>query len=285
MKKSTEKLLAYLFGVIFVIAILVIAIFIPSPKPFQYEVFKIVLAIATAGVAAFIPGFLNVQVGSWVRAGGAIAVFVIVFFFSPAKLAVDQQPDITVGDMLKAYELGRSLEYVKDEIDNHISYKNGTGEFDDMADLIYTNEKMAAIRHMEYLGFDRNDELAMLRTRTLSEWEGVNEAWELISRLEGYLEKKSKTLFYLFRASFISERINATIQENPNESISAWSEELLTYLDWLSKNAPELKELEYKSVINNTDNDMRYLDVTENILEILQNNSNKSMQATAESGG
>ncbi|WP_286262039.1 hypothetical protein [Thalassotalea atypica] len=270
MKKETEKLLAYIFGVTFVLAILAAAIFIPKPEPFQYEVFKIVLALATAGVAAFIPGFISVKVGDWVRAGGAIAVFVIVFFFSPARLAVDPVPPITTADMLKSYELGRSLEYVKDEIDNHISYKNGTGEFDDMSDLIYTNEKMEAISRMEYLGFDRNDELAMLRTRTLSQWEGVNEAWELISRLEGYLEKKSKTLYYLFKASFIAERINATIQENPDESIIVWSEELIGYLKWLSENEPALKGLQYKSKFSNTENDLRYLEVSDNLIELLE---------------
>lgn len=271
MKKATEKLLAYLFGVTFVVVILAIAIFIPKPEPFQYEVFKIVLALATAGVAAFIPGFISVEVGKWVRAGGAIAVFVIVFFFSPARLAVDPIPPITQGDMIKVFELGRSLEYVKDEIDNHISYKNGDGdgEFDDMADLIYTNEKMQAISRMEYLGFDRNDELAMLRTRTLSQWEGVNETWELISRLEGYLEKKSTTLFYLFKASFISERINATIQENPGEDISVWSEELVGYLDWLTENEPALKDLKYSAEFSNTGNEMRYLQVSDNLSELL----------------
>jgi len=260
-EKTTEKLLAYSFGVIFVIVILAIAIFIPKPEPFQYEVFKIVLALATAGVAAFIPGFIHVEVGKWVRAGGAIAVFVIVFFFSPARLSVDPVGPITQGDMIKAYELGRSLEYVKGEIDNHISYKNGDGEFDDMADLIYTNEKMEAISRMEYLGFDRNDELALLRTRTLSQWEGVNEAWELIYRLEGHLEKKSKTLFYLFKVSFISERINATIHENPGENISTWNDELVGYLKWLTENEPALKNLKYSTEFSSTENDARYLEV------------------------
>jgi hypothetical protein len=33
-----------------------------------------------------IPGFLSVQVSTWLRAGGALAVFVIVYFYSPAAL-------------------------------------------------------------------------------------------------------------------------------------------------------------------------------------------------------
>lgn len=263
MTKQQERILAYGFGVFFVATVLIIALFIPNPSPFRYEVFKIVLAIACAGVAAFIPGFLNVEVGRWVRAGGAIAVFIIIFFFSPAKLATDTPEPITHGDMYKAIELGQSLEYVKDEIDNHISYKNGDGEFDDMSDMIYTNEKMTVISNLEYLAFNRNDELSMLRTRTLSQWEGVNEAWELISRFEGFLEKKSKVLFYLYRSAFIAERIHATIQENPNEDISTWHAELVEYVAWLVQHVDEFKSMNYQTRLNNQQNDLRYTEWVE----------------------
>lgn len=86
MKKSIEKITAFSFGVIFIVTILVVAIFISEPTDFQYIVFRIILALASAGVAAMIPGFLSVEVSTSVRAGGAIAVFVIVYFFSPASL-------------------------------------------------------------------------------------------------------------------------------------------------------------------------------------------------------
>jgi hypothetical protein len=50
-----------------------------------------VLALAAAGAGAMIPGFINLDLkpteGLIVRAGGALAVFVIVFFFNPARLA------------------------------------------------------------------------------------------------------------------------------------------------------------------------------------------------------
>lgn len=88
LEKLEQRKGAYAFGVIFVIVILGIAIGVPNPTSFQYTVFRIVLALAAAGVAAMIPGFINVTVGTAVRAGGAIAVFVIVFFFSPANLVV-----------------------------------------------------------------------------------------------------------------------------------------------------------------------------------------------------
>ncbi len=86
MTKSNERKLAVLFGVIFVAAILVIAIFIPNPTPFSYTVFRIVLALAAAGFVSMTPGFIEAQVGNAIKAGGAIAVFVIVYFFVPAAL-------------------------------------------------------------------------------------------------------------------------------------------------------------------------------------------------------
>jgi hypothetical protein len=86
MSKSVERYLAFGFGVVFVVVLLVLATRYPNPTPFQYTVFRIVLALASGGVAAMIPGFLSVQVSTWLRAGGALAVFVIVYFYSPAGL-------------------------------------------------------------------------------------------------------------------------------------------------------------------------------------------------------
>ncbi len=83
-----EKIVAVAFGVLFVGTMLVIAIKFPNPTPFQYTTFRIVLALACAGVASVIPGVLNVNVGTWLRAGGALAVFVVVYFYSPASLVV-----------------------------------------------------------------------------------------------------------------------------------------------------------------------------------------------------
>ena len=52
MNKSLERYLAFGFGVIFVVVLLVLAYRFPYPTPFQYTVFRIVLALAAGGVAA-----------------------------------------------------------------------------------------------------------------------------------------------------------------------------------------------------------------------------------------
>ena len=84
--KSVERYLAFAFGVIFVVVLLVLATKFPNPTPFQYTVFRIVLALASGGVAAMIPGFLTLRIATWLRASGAIAVFVITYFYSPAEM-------------------------------------------------------------------------------------------------------------------------------------------------------------------------------------------------------
>jgi hypothetical protein len=80
-QQAWEKIAGFAFGVMFVAALLVLAIAFPQPTFFQYEVFRIVLAIACGGVAAVIPGFLAVSMdakGLVIRAGGALAVFLNV---------------------------------------------------------------------------------------------------------------------------------------------------------------------------------------------------------------
>ena len=89
MNAAFQRYLAFGFGVVFVTTLLVIAIAFPNPTPFQYSVFRLVLALAAAGVAAMIPGFISVQLKDWVRAGGALAVFVLSYFYNPAALVVE----------------------------------------------------------------------------------------------------------------------------------------------------------------------------------------------------
>ncbi len=87
--KSKQRIAATVFGVVFLSVILIIALVVKNPTPFQEWVFNVVLALAGAGVAATIPGFLNVEVSPVARAGGALAVFIVIFFFKPAAAVSD----------------------------------------------------------------------------------------------------------------------------------------------------------------------------------------------------
>ncbi|WP_417912957.1 hypothetical protein [Candidatus Electronema sp. TJ] len=94
--EARTKLLAFFFGLCFVAALLVIAVWFPQPTPFQYVVFRSVLAVAAAGVAGVIPGMirLKAQPGTalLIHAGGALAVFVMVYLLAPAALPPEEKP-------------------------------------------------------------------------------------------------------------------------------------------------------------------------------------------------
>lgn len=101
--RQIERYLAIGFGVFFVVALLALAVFFPTPSAFQYTVFRTVLALAAAGVASMIPGFLEIQWGNLVRAGGALGVFVVLYFLSPAQL-VSEPPKRSVSFEGSNYE-------------------------------------------------------------------------------------------------------------------------------------------------------------------------------------
>jgi hypothetical protein len=82
---NINTLLAFAFGVLFVSAMLGFAVGFPNPTPFQFNVFIVVLALAAGGVGSVLPGTLSVNLPNLpaVRAGGAIAMFVLVLVFRP----------------------------------------------------------------------------------------------------------------------------------------------------------------------------------------------------------
>jgi len=92
-----EKISGLIFGVVFVSVILVLNVFIKNPTPSQYETFKAVLALAAAGVGGILTGFIRIE-GTInkvvIRAGGALALFLIIYFFSPS-------PPVTINQTQK----------------------------------------------------------------------------------------------------------------------------------------------------------------------------------------
>jgi hypothetical protein len=99
--RRLSLMLSFCFGVVFITALLTLAVLIPNPTATQFEIFRIVIAVAVAGVAAAIPGFLELHLNRnfslAIRAGGALAVFVIVYFYSPARWVATEPPSISIG--------------------------------------------------------------------------------------------------------------------------------------------------------------------------------------------
>ena len=88
MTKAQERIAVFIFGVVFVIALLILAVAVREPTPLQYQVFNVVLALAAAGVAAMLPGFIETNLPKWARAGGSLAVFCWFYRRGLASLVV-----------------------------------------------------------------------------------------------------------------------------------------------------------------------------------------------------
>jgi len=76
-------------GVVFAMGILIAVIMIPNPTQSQFFIFRGTFAISLAGISAIIPGLLNVESRFnkfSIKATGAIAVFIIVWFLNPPAL-------------------------------------------------------------------------------------------------------------------------------------------------------------------------------------------------------
>lgn len=83
------------WGIGFTCAIIVLAIFFPNPTKFQYVIFRLVITIAISGLAATsLNGVIEVKFGKWLTATGTFAIFVIVFFYNPAALVVEEIPEV-----------------------------------------------------------------------------------------------------------------------------------------------------------------------------------------------
>jgi hypothetical protein len=84
-----ETALAFGFGLAALATVLWLAFRGSELTEPQFEILRIVLALAGGGVGAVIPGFLDLNLKSGgklaLRAGGALAVFVVLYFWSPAR--------------------------------------------------------------------------------------------------------------------------------------------------------------------------------------------------------
>src|SRR5687767_14019695 len=94
----SQTVAVFTFGAVFVTVLLVIAFVIEEPTPSQYEICRIILALSVACVATLLTGFVNIEIPRFLNAGGSFAVFVIVYFYSPAALVV--------GEIDKARKIG-----------------------------------------------------------------------------------------------------------------------------------------------------------------------------------
>ena len=107
MRASTARLdgehrlgiwLAFTFGCVFMAVIQALAFIGDRLDNQRFEILRIVLALAGGGIGGVIPGFLdlNMKAGQkWtLRAGGGLAVFIVLYFWSPAHWVAPQSGSV-----------------------------------------------------------------------------------------------------------------------------------------------------------------------------------------------
>jgi hypothetical protein len=85
---TPEKTALLLFAIFFILLLLLLVLAVPYPTEAQWRVFNLVLALVAAAMATMLPGVLHLQFTPWLKAGGALAVFALVFLVKPAGLVV-----------------------------------------------------------------------------------------------------------------------------------------------------------------------------------------------------
>jgi VIT1/CCC1 family predicted Fe2+/Mn2+ transporter len=94
--RTWEKITMIASGAFFLLVILLLAVFIPDPKPFQIFAFRVVLAVAASAFGCAIPGLLHIESRAamfTLRAGGALALALLVYAFNPPELVTRSAPD------------------------------------------------------------------------------------------------------------------------------------------------------------------------------------------------
>jgi acyl carrier protein len=88
-KSDEQRTNGWIAGAL-VLVVLVISLIVPCPTGTQQRVLQILLALGAAGVVANLPGFLHVELSNQIRAGGALAAFVLVMLLNPASWSVTE---------------------------------------------------------------------------------------------------------------------------------------------------------------------------------------------------
>ena len=86
---SLDIILMFSFGVLALIALFVIGLIVDQPNQLLSLVSRVTLALACAGIAAMLPGFVQLNITPHanvaIRAGGAVAIFVLVYLVDPGS--------------------------------------------------------------------------------------------------------------------------------------------------------------------------------------------------------
>jgi hypothetical protein len=100
-RSRIQLYISYAIGVAFALILLYLAIGVSEPTRWQYTIFRTILSLSAAGIAALLPGDIEIKYKNLIRATGALAVFFVVYKINPAELAGIPEPNPTTPFSIK----------------------------------------------------------------------------------------------------------------------------------------------------------------------------------------
>ncbi len=86
---DTIQIVAVVIGVALLLLLLFLVFWRRYLTAAEYTFTRILMALSVSCVAVIITGFLTIEIKGVIQAGGALAVFCIVYFYAPASLLSD----------------------------------------------------------------------------------------------------------------------------------------------------------------------------------------------------
>jgi len=84
----TNKYITLGIGAVLVIMSFAFAMFMDNPSQFKIFIIRSTFAVGCAALASFVPGWINVNINGFIKAGGAIAIILIFYFFNPPAMLI-----------------------------------------------------------------------------------------------------------------------------------------------------------------------------------------------------
>jgi hypothetical protein len=91
-KRPRETFYLLGIGIICISTVLTLVFWKENINPTQQNVVWAVLALGCAALGALLPGALNIELPTGIKAGGALGIFVLVFMQSPATTSIINSP-------------------------------------------------------------------------------------------------------------------------------------------------------------------------------------------------
>ncbi|MEB0301563.1 hypothetical protein [Mucilaginibacter sp. 5C4] len=117
MKNNFQTIYLPVAGALFLILILGATFLTPFPTQIQSATLWVILSLAAAACAAVIPGFIEFKYQGVVKAGGAIAIFCLMYFFSPNILEKTNQSKAAKISLYVVQEDGLAVQSLNPEFD------------------------------------------------------------------------------------------------------------------------------------------------------------------------